>query len=346
MRALDVQQAAYRSESVDRAIVAAAEAVDGLAQRRFFTEIKTCSWDWPNFQYTYPWKLWLEAQELAGQPTLVVSGSLEPIPTIIPSGDYILGPVNIGPPFTNIELRRDTNAAFGFGSTPQLDIAITGPFGYWDKTRLAGSLTAGIGTTDLVVSVSNANLVGVGDVLICGAERMVVWDANYVDTGIVFLTGITTAQASDRVGTVTDGTKFSRGEVIMVDFEWMMIVQIVGNNIVVKRAWDGSALATHAGGDIWAERSYSVLRGQLGTISATATTGTALSVSEVPGLIRELAIAESVVWLAQEPAGYSGASAAQPQGSQNEPKPGAGLPDLRARVLNSKYTRNLRKRAV
>lgn len=352
MRAVDVQQAAYRSDQVDRAILAAADAVEGLTQRRFYPEDDTRSFDWPNYQLTYPWRLYLEQNELAAQPTRVVSGSLLQTPIEIPPSSYIVRPAPESPPqgdppYRVLELRRDTSASFGNNPTSQLDIAITGTYGFWTRTRDAGILTVGIGTSDTTVLVSDPSLVGVGDLLIAGSERMVVCDSDYADTGLTFLTGITSSTASDRVGSVSDGTQFSVGEVIMVDWEWMLIVQIVGNNLVVKRSWDGSVLSEHTGGHIWARRVLTVLRGQLGTISATHATNAALAVSEVPGLVNQVSTAEALVWLTQEPAAYGGSSSSNSaQGANHEPKPGAGLPDLRNSLWNSRYTRKARSRAV
>lgn len=351
-RALDVKQASYVNEQVDRAICAAAETVEELCQRRFYVEDATRKFDWPNFSYAYPWRIWLDRYELAGPATLVTTGSLNPVPQVIPISGIIFHPVNEGPPFTRIELRRDLNYGFGNGNTPQLDVAITGPFGYWMKTRAAGSAAVAIGLNDLTVSVSDGISVGVGDVLIVDSERMFVIDSNFADTGIAF-SGLSSASANDNVITVPDGTKFTTGEVLLVDTEWMRILQIAANTITVKRAWDASVLAAHTGGTLWARRTLSVLRGQLGTVAATHSLGAALTVNAVPSLIRQLAIAEAEVWLTQEPGAYGGASAPQKMVNINrggfsvsEPVAGAGLPDLRQQVANSRFSRKARSRVI
>ncbi len=331
-RASEFKYAAYANERIDRAILSAADAVEGLTQRRFYPEDRTVKKDWPNFQYAYPWRVWLDKDELAAQPTQVVTGSLNPVPTVIPSTDYIAHPINTGPPFRSIELRRDKSSSFGAGSSPQLDIGITGTFGYWTKTRIAGALAADMTTTtQTTASISNSALVGVGDILICGTERMIVQDAQFVNTAAAF-SGLSSASAADKIVSVVDGTQFGVGEVLLVDSEWVLIEAITGNNLIVRRAWDASVLAVHTSGTLWARRLLTVLRGQLGTISATHTTGAVLSVSEVPGLIRELAIAEAEVFLAQETGGYGEAT----------PKAGPGLPDIRQTVINSVYTRKAR----
>jgi hypothetical protein len=346
MRALDIRQAAYSRERIDRAVLSGAEAVDSITQRRFFYDTTTHSWDWPNFQYAAPWRVWFDSHEMAGAPSLFVTGSLLPVPVVIAPGQYIMQPVNDGPPWTYIELRRDLNSAYGYNETPQNDIAITGPFGYWMRTRAAGSLAASVSTTGITtIMVNDGVSVGVGDVVNVDSERMIVYDSNYTDTTITF-GGLSTAQANDNIVNVADGTQFARDEIIQVDSEWMLIQAIQGNNLIVKRGYDASVLSAHTGGTIWARRSLSVLRGALGSVAATHTDGAAIAVDETPGLCRQLAIAEAVVWLTQEPGAYGGSSAPMQPSSEGEPAPGAGLPDLRTRVLASRYTRKARSRVI
>jgi len=351
-RALDVKLGAYTNEQVDRAICSAADVVEGLTARKFYPEDRTAKFDWPNFTLAYPWRIWLNADELAAPATSVVTGTFLPVPVPIPINAIIFQPVNSGPPYTSIELRRDLNNAFGGGQTPQLDVGITGTFGYWNKTRASGTLAANMLIGDTTVTVSDGVSVGVGDVLIAGVERMIVTDSAFIDTTIVF-SGLSSASAQDNVVMVTDGTKFVAGEVLQVDTEWLLVLQIMGNTMIVRRAWDGSILAGHTGGTLWARRVLSVLRGQLGTAAVGHTNGIPLFVSEVPGLIRQIAVAEAEVWITQEPGAYGGASAPQKIVSVNrggfavsEQIAGAGLLDLRQRVSESRFTRKVRKYAI
>jgi hypothetical protein len=351
-RALDVKQSSYTNGAVDRAICAAADAVEALTQRRFYPLDTTRKWDWPNFQYAYPWRVWFDNYELAAIPTLVTTGSLNPVPIVIPLSACIFQPVNEGPPFTRMELRRDMNFGFGNNPSPQLDIAITGTYGYWTKTRPAGATAASVALGDQTVTVSDGSSVGVGDVMVIDSERMIVTDANYIDTTIAY-SGLSLASAADNVVGVPDSTKFVIGETIQVDTEWMLILGITGNNLIVKRAWDASILVTHSGGTIFARRLLSVIRASLGTVAATHLNAAPIVVNDVPGLIRELAIAEASVWLTQEPTAYSGASAPQRPTTQgrggfnvSEPISGAGLPDIRDRIMNSKFTRKARSRVI
>jgi hypothetical protein len=351
-RALDVKLASYANEQIDRAICSAADAVEGLAQRKFYPQDKTVKFDWPNFQYAYPWRVWLDNNELAAPATLVTTGSLLAVPIVIPQTAIIYQPVNDGPPFNRIELRRDMNYGFGNNTTPQLDIAITGTFGYWTKTRAAGNATANISNVDSSISVSDGISIGVGDVVIADSERMLVIDANFGDTGIAF-SGLQTASANDNIVMVADGTKFTTGEVLQVDAEWILIVQIMGNTMMVKRGWSGSVLAAHTGGTLWARRTLAVLRGQLGTTAAVHNSGVALAITEVPSLVRQVAVAEAEVWLTQEPSAYGGSANPQKTSIVNrggfavsESIIGAGLPDLRQRLCNSRLTRKIRTRVI
>ena len=357
-RALNIGLVGSDFSKIDRAVQSAADSLDRLCKRKFYYTTATYSIDWPNYQYAYPWRLWLNQYELAGQPSLVVSGPYLPTPLVIPSSNYILQPINDGPPYTNIELRRDQNSAFGNNTTPQNDIQITGPFGYWMLTQSAGTVTASVAPSDVVLQVSSGASPGVGDVVNLDIERMIVTDSTFTSTGVPFLTGITSAQSNDNIGTVTNGVNFSVDEQIMVDFEIMLITQIFGNTIIVKRAFGGSILNTHSAGNIWARRQVSVLRGQLGTAAAVHSQNAPITIAQIPGLVKQLAIAEAVTWPNLEAGGYSGAASgfgmgagagiSQGQtgsGEAKEPAYGAALPDLRMQVLEQ-YGRQSRSAVI
>lgn len=349
-RALDVKQAGFNDGQIDRQIISGTDSVEALLQRKFYPSDGTRKFDYPNYQLARPWRLWLDADELAAAPTLVTSGAVT-----IPSASYILRPENTGPPFTNIELKRSTNAAFGNSSAPQQDIAITGTFGYWNRTTPTGALAAQISSTSATSVTVNAAAgagVGSGDVLVCESERMLVQNSLFVSTGISFSSGLSTASAADNQLSVPDGTQFVIDEVLRVDFEWVLVLDIVGNTLLVKRAWGGSVLAAHSPGAISARRSLTVARGVLGTTAATHANSTPLSIVTVPGLVKELALGEALVGMTQEPSAYAQSSFAgwygqnsRSQGQQREPGPGVGLADLRIRCY-SRYARCVRSRVV
>lgn len=309
MRAADIHTTARASAVVDRAIQTAADSIDGALHRQFFPEDKTCSWDWPNFQRAYPWRLWLDRAELADvtvNPPVVTAGG-----SVIDAASILWGHPNYSPPFTYLELNRGTSASFGVGSTPQRDITIAGTYGYWIKTDSAGTLAADIDNAITTVTTSDGSLLGVGQVLIIGTERMLVSEVASTDTGATLSSGGTAKLDSDVALTVSDGTKVHAGEVLLIGSERMLAIDVSANVVTVKRAWDGSVLATHSALDkVLAYRTWTVVRGSLGTAGAAHTTGAACSVLRVPSLIRDLSIGESVIQVAQELGAYSDRAAA------------------------------------
>jgi hypothetical protein len=101
----------------------------------------------------------------------------------------------------------------------------------------------------------------------------------------------------------------------------------------VKRAWDGSALATHAASaDIYAPRTLTVVRGALGTTAATHTTTTAVVKHIVPYPVRDLTIAEALNTVLQERSGYAREVGS---GENSREASGRGLRDLRESVYTS-----------
>lgn len=303
--ALDVKETARNNEQLDRAIESASESVDGLMHRVFYTTEATRMFDWPNFQGAYPWRIWFDQAELADVTTnvpVVTSGG-----NTITDDKIFWGHPNYSPPFTYMELDRSKSAAFGQGNTPQRDVHITGTFGYTATTRPGGSLAADITTTTATTcTVTDGSQVGVGNGLLIGTERMIVTGrANVTTSQTQQGSGVSTNSAADNVLAVTDGTKFFAGEVVTLDAERMLIYDVTGNNLTVKRAWDGTTLATHSGATIYASRLLTVTRGAQGTTAATHLTGAAIGVHLVPALIRELCVAYASATLTSESSGWA-----------------------------------------
>ena len=332
-QAADIKLTTHNDWQVDDAIEAAADSVDGLLHRVFYTTLATKYVDWPNFQGTYPWKIYLDAAELAdvtGTVPVVTTGGSSP--QTIPAANLLWGPWNYAPPYTRLEIDRSTNSAFGLGSTPQRDVHITGLFGFQDVFRPAGALAASMSdTTGTVAQVTNGAAVGVGDIMLVDAERMLVTDKAMVTTAQTQQgSGVSTASKSDQLLAVTDGTKYAAQEVLLLDAERMLIVDIAGNNLSVIRGWDGTTLATHSAATVYALRELTVTRGAFGSTATTHSLAAACSVAVVPGLIRQLALAEAIVDVAQQVGAYA---QVQGDGASKVVKIGQGLPDLRARAL-------------
>ncbi len=346
-RALDVNYTARSDAQVDRAIEAARDSVEGLLHRRFYVADETNKWDWPNFQRAYPWRIWFDEKELAdvtvNVPVVTSGGNL------IPASAILWGPWNYAPPFRWLELDRSQSFSFGQGSTPQQDVHIAGTYGYWIKTAPAGLLAASISSTSATaIQVSNSAALGTGDELVVDSERMLITDRAMITTSQTQQgSGVSTASMADQALAVTTGSAYNVSEVLLLDSERMLITDIAGNSLTVKRAYDGTTLATHSGATIYAPRQLTVTRGDFGTTAATHSSSAPLAIYVVPALVKELGVAESLVYLGQEIKGYAGASAAMsaPTGQQKEPVPGPGLPDLRDRCY-ARHGRQMRQRVV
>jgi hypothetical protein len=338
--ALDIKVTARSNALVDSAIISAAGSIEGDMNRVFYPFDETRVFDWPNrFQRAAAWRLYFGKNDLISA-TAVMSGGVA-----IPLASVNLEPANDGPPFTRLELDvSKLPGAFTAGATWQRDIAITGTWGYQAVTTPAGTLAAAItDTTGTTVAISDSTSCGVGALLVCGTERMLVTERAMRDTGQAQQgAGCSTASNADVSLTVTDGTKYTAGETLLLDSERMLVVDIAANVLTVKRAWDGSALAAHSGAEVYAPRSLTVTRGALGTTAATHLNGAALSRWTYPGLVTELNIAEAINTFLQKTSGYARTVG---EGDNQRNASGAGLADIRARAYAA-HGRKARQRAV
>ena len=339
-RALDMKESARANGQVDRAIEATARDIDGAMHRVFYPTTATRYKDWPGSQRSYPWKLYLDRDELAGAPTLVTAGGTDITSSVFAE------PVNQGPPYTRLEINRSTSATFAQGSTPQRAVAITGSFGYDLNTDPAGTLAAAM--TDTVgtsAAVSDASLVDAGHILLIDSERMIVADRTMTQAGTLTLsgTGCTTAGLADNTLAVSGSGSLHVDEVILIDAERMLVVDISGSNYIVKRQWDGTTLATHsAGATVSAPRLLTVSRGALGSTAATHNNAAAVSKYRPPKLIHELNIALAINQVLQEQSGYARTVG---EGDSLRMAGGAGLSDLWARAKRA-HGRKARQRVV
>jgi hypothetical protein len=337
-RAADFADTAIDSLQVDRAIQSVARTIESHLHRVFYPIDAVYKFDWPDSRGTAPWRIWF------GQWDLITASEVTSGGVAVPIDQVFFLPNNRRPgyPFTHLELDLSTSATFSGGNTPQLSVAVTGTWGFTDDSDPAGTLTADItDTTSGTVTVSNGAACGVGDLLIVGTERMIVSDKKMASTGVSFA-GFTSDTASDNVLAVADGTVFAVGEVLQFDAERCLVTDITGNNLTVKRAWDGTVLAAHTSGTIYAARSLTVLRGQLGSTAATHDSGDTVSRHRPPSLVRDLAIAEAVNRVLQETSGYA-RTVGGPDMAM--PAPGGGLADLWAEAVTG-YGRQARKGVI
>ncbi|MBD9723448.1 hypothetical protein PV755_45405 [Streptomyces caniscabiei] len=342
MNALDSKLTARNSAQIDRALESASRDVDALCHRKAFAPTTaTKSFDYPGPQYARPWRLWLDGNSLISVTTLTSGG------VTIAASDYFLEPNQYGPPYDRVEIDLDSSAAFSSGDTHQRAISITGLWGYTNDETTTGTLTEALDASETGVDVDGAAaaLLGVGSVLRVDDERMIVTGRTMADTGQNL-----GADIDQQVKTVTipvaSGAAFTTGEVILIDAERMLIVDIAGNNLIVKRAWDGSANAAHTNSaDIYALRTLTVQRGALGTTAATHSASAPILRWDPPGPVRDLTLAEAVAQVNNELSGYARTRKTGDGGSGERATDASALKMLRDRVYAS-HGRKGRVRAV
>lgn len=340
MRAVDSKETARNAGQLDRGLEAASRSIDALCHRTFYPQVATKSFDWPNAQSAAPWRLWLDANELISVSAVSSGG------TTISTADVLLEPSAYGPPYNRLELDLSSSAAFGGGDTHQRDITITGLYGYRDDESTVGTIAEALDTSETGIDVNAATsaAVGVGSLLRVDSERMQVTGRSQLDTGQNLGSNLD-AKASTVTVPVADGTQFAAGEVILIDAERMLIVDIAGTNLIVKRGWDGSVLAAHTtGADIYAPRTLSVRRGALGTTAATHSLAATVNRWDPPGPVQTLAIAETLNMLGLEQASYSVVLRAGETGGERT-RDQRGLQALRNQVYDA-YGRKARVRRV
>lgn len=336
---LDVKETARSNSRIDRALADATDAVHGLCKRVFYPTLATRSFNWPNEQHARSWRLWLDQSELISVTTLTSSG------TTIASTDYFLEPNEYGPPYNRIEIDLASNASFDSGDTHQRAIVVTGLFGYTNDETAAGATAEALDASETGVDVDAATsaAVGVGSLLRIDSERVIVTGRSNLDTGQTLGSSVTNQNNIVTIA-VQSGTAFAAGESMTINSERMLIEDITGNNLTVRRAWDGSSIAAHtAGATIYAPRTLTVTRGALGTTAATHLTAATVYRWDPPGPVRQLCVAEAVTDLLQGRSGYARTAGA---GDSEREVSGRGLKNLRDRVYDSGLARKGRTRSV
>jgi hypothetical protein len=286
--AMDMAETARADALVARQIDAASRSIEALCHRVFYPEIRTAMFGWPNDQMGRSWRLWLDRNDLISVTTLTSGGET------IASTDYFLEPQSSGPPYTRLELDLSSSATYGGGATHQRDISITGLFGYRDDSTPAGALAEALDASETSVDVSDSSAVKTGHLIKVDSERMQVTARAMLTTGQT-INGALTASKSDVSVLADDGTTLYVGENILIDSERMLVVDIAGNTLTVRRAWDGSTLAAHSSGaTVYAPRRLTVVRGVLGTTAATHADAAALTRWVPPPMVEQLCIDEAI----------------------------------------------------
>ena len=336
MDALDVRVSAYSSGEIDAAILSASENVESLCRRTFAPVVDTRYWPYPNVAQNEAWTLWLDGSELISLTTLV-AGLIT-----VPSSGYYLEPQQYGPPYNRIEINRGSSYAFSGGAQgPQRSIAVTGLFGYLNEEETKGTLNGAISDTTSTTLTATTNI-GVGSTLRVDSERMFVTEKSYVTSGQTVQTPLT-ANLNNQTVAVTDGTQFVKRERLLIDAEYMLVVDIAGNNLIVKRAQQGSTLAAHSGSTIYFGRSLTVQRGALGTTAAAHSNAATVYRYKPPALVTQLTVAYALMRHLGERSGY-----AREAGAGGNAQQMAGRYDITSMEndCQSAHGRQARQRAV
>ncbi|PXY27432.1 hypothetical protein [Prauserella muralis] len=324
-RGLDITDGARANLLIDQQLAAGARAVDRLCHRIFYPWTGTRYFDWPDDQLGRSYRLWLDSPNYRDliSATSVTSGGV-----VIPSTEYFLRPYS-GPPYTYLELDLDSSASFGQGSTRQRDVGITGLWGYGNDEAPAGALAAPLDSSSATVDVDSP--VGVGAVLRVDSERMLVTGTSMLSTGQTLQADLDESM-SDTLVAVVDGTAFAVEDVILLDAERMLVEDVAGNNLIVRRGWDGSVLAAHTGSTVFAARRLTVERGALGTTAAAHSNGATLARWVPPALVHDLNVAEAMNGVEQQRAAYARIAGS---GENAREARAGGLKDLRQRVYEA-----------
>lgn len=296
----DYKFTARNDAQVDRAIESASRSIEGGLHRRFYPQTATRYFDWPNFQYARSWRLWLDSNELISITSMTAGGV-----TIAADDRFLRRSDDLDePPYTHIEIDLASSAAFASGDTHQRSIAVTGLWGHSNNETEVGALTGNLSDSG-TAGIELAPSVGVGSILRIDSERIIVTDKAMVDSGQNLGGSGLAATKSDETVPVADGTAYEVGEIILIGSERMLIVDIAGDNLTVKRAYDGTTLAAHSAGvDVYALAAFTVERGQLGTSAAAHLSGAAIYRWDPPPLIESLCIGAAVSIVEQDSAGW------------------------------------------
>jgi hypothetical protein len=284
----------YRTNArIDAAIRTGAQQVEAQTRRFYPT---TCT-RYPEIRMVTGPVLWLDTDylEMISVASFTVDG-LE----LIEGTDFFLRPDD-GPPFTSLKLN---NLSSGLFSSNDRGMVLVGEQGASNTTRAAGSLAGSISSGATSLTVSDSSLVGVGDLLTIGSERINVINKLYA-TSVTTLGADVAAGAATRAVTVADGTLLNIGESIQIGTERMFIENIAANVLTVRRAETGSQLSAHTIADVvYAPRLCQVERAATGSTAGSHSDGATILANDPPALVKEANLAYALVDLEQSKSAY------------------------------------------
>lgn len=285
----------YRSNTrIDAAIRTGGNQVRAACHRNFHPT--TCT-RYPEITRVTGPVLWLDTDWL--EMCSVTAFSVDGL-TLTEGTDFFLRP-DSGPPYTSLKL-IDTSAA-SFSSLDRA-MALTGEQGGSNTTRAAGALNGAITSNQPTIGITDSSLIGVGDLLTIGTERMNVVGQVASTTGATLAGGLTASNGARSV-TVSDGTLIHEGERIQVGPERMFVESIAGSVLTVRRGDQGSILASHSTSDVvYAPRLLTVERGATGTTASSHADAATITANDPPALVKEANLAYALVNLEQSKSAY------------------------------------------
>lgn len=344
--ALDEAETARSNDQVDAAIAAGAVDVNTLCSLPPYATLAptlaTYYFDWPSRRNRQPsWRLRFDGRLLLSATSVAVDNGA----TVLDPSTYNLEPANWGPPYRYLETKLNGAGALSAGGTHQRAVVIAGLWGAGNDRVQVGTLSSGLAaSTSATASLAwTTARIGVGTVLFIDDEAMIISERNFTSSGQV-LGGSGLAAASSAVQVaVTDGTGFAVEEIISIGGERMRVVDIIGNTLTVKRAWDGSQLAAHSNGDsISALTGVELTRAQLGATLAAHSSSAAVYAWRPPDMLATLNRAYALNTLLQERSGYARVAGT---GENAREFTGRGIAALEADVRQA-YGPGVRTRAV
>jgi hypothetical protein len=307
---LDWGESVRLGSRLTRAIEAQSRSIDGgdqpslgLLGRRFYPEIATHTFAQPRRPQD---PIDLGNLDLLSLDTLVSGGT-----TIT---QYHLNSETGAAPYDEIALNRDYFSGWPLGTDRARNIVATGTWGVTNQTTPGGTTAADISDSATTLTVSDGSAVGTGSLLLVGTEYLNVTTKAALTTGQTLQAPMSASMGSVSVA-VTSGAGFHVGEVVLLGAERMVVLDITGNTLRVKRAVQGTVLAAHSGDTIYAYRSLTVQRGQLGTTAAAHSNGATVNVHVVPPLAESLCQA----LILNQFEGEAGAYREQGSGDNREP---------------------------
>lgn len=324
-----------RNQRVFDAIDFVSRDIEGATDRLFIPRIETRKYDWPQDNRAPSWELELDADLLELLSVTTQNNNL--VPVQIDLADIYLGPLNSSGYYSTVHINLSHDARFTAGSSFQRAIHVQGRWAYSDSRKPAGILAVALGLNDTQVVCSDASKIDVGHTLIVDDEYLFVTERYFLSTTATLADGVVDRKSGNAVN-VSNGSLIHQGEIILVDAEKMLVESVAGNVLGVVRAYDGTTLDDHdPWAPIFAARLLDVEREVNGTDAATHLINAPLKVFEPHGGAAGLALAESIVYLLNNEAGWI----RKMGGGDSETQ--AYLSDfekMRKRVIES-YQRNL-----